>query len=89
MVDTDRHARVGLREPGYWVGALPRKIALEQAKRHVVAFERIVASQEAVVGKLEELGDDKGAEMARTFLKTCRHSLRLAVDHLNRLIQLN
>jgi hypothetical protein len=54
-----------------------------------VAFERIVASQEAAVAKMEELGDSQGAEMARTFLETCRDSFRLAAEHLNRLLELN
>jgi hypothetical protein len=70
-------------------GEVPREIALEQARRHVIAFERIIASQEVIVAKLEGLGDYKGAEMARTFLETCRHSLSLGQDHLNHLLRSN
>jgi hypothetical protein len=85
----DRHAQAGLGGSDRWIGAVPHEIALEQARRHLVAFQRIVANQEAVVAKMEDLGDCQGAKMARTFLETCRYSLRLAADHLNRLLEAN
>ena len=60
---------------------------MDQARRHVAAFERIVAKQKVIVARMEELGDENGAQIARDFLDNCRQSLNLAIDHLNRLLQ--
>ena len=59
--------------------------ALEQAKRHVVEFQRIIASLEVIGARMDYLEAAASAATARALLVTCRHSLSLAVDHLDRL----
>ena len=67
-------------------GATP-ETPIEQERRHIAAFQRIIEKQEAIIKRLDALGDARGAAQARELLASFNQALALALERLERLLQ--